>query len=71
MKTLQESILYNINESKYVTFDEKDIDKMDKDQLWDAFEQAAAAKAACFVRKDKKGEAELAELIKKIRSKLN
>ena len=71
MKTLQESILYNINESKYVTFDEKDIDKMDKDQLWDAFEQAAAAKATCFVKKDKKGEAELAELIKKIKSKLN
>ena len=58
-------------ESKYVTFDASNIDKMSIDELWSAFEEAAAAKAACSIRKDKKGEEELAEIITKIRKKLN
>ena len=58
-------------ESKYVTFDASNIDKMSDDELWAAFEEAAAAKAACALRKDKKGEEELAEIIAQIRKKLN
>lgn len=69
MRTLQESIL-NINESKYVTFDEDSLNNMNNEELWDALEQAAAAKAVCYIRKNKKGEAELTELIKNIRAKL-
>lgn len=69
MRTLQESIL-NINEAKYVTFDEDSLKNMSNEELWDALEQAASAKAVCYIRKDKKGEAELTELIKNIRAKL-
>ena len=65
---MNESILV---ESKYVTFDANNIDKMSDDELWSAFEEAAAAKAACSLKKDKKGEEELAEIITKIRKKLN
>ena len=57
--------------AKYVTFDANNIDKMSDDELWSAFEEAAAAKAACSLKKDKKGEEELAEIITKIRKKLN
>lgn len=69
MRTLQESIL-NINESKYVTFDEDSLKNMNNEELWDALEEAASAKAVCTIRRDKKGEAELTELIKNIRAKL-
>lgn len=58
-------------ESKYVTFDASNIDKMSNDELWAAFEEAAAAKSACVLRKDKKGEEELTGIIAQIRKKLN
>jgi hypothetical protein len=72
MKSLKETINSSIvTESKYVTFDEKNIDKMSTEELWSAFEEAAAAKSACYLRKDKKGEAELAEIIAQIRKRLS
>ena len=62
-KSFNESVL----ESKYVTFSENELTGMSVDELWDAFEEAAAAKSACSIKKDKKGEAELADLITEIR----
>lgn len=62
-KSFNESVL----ESKYVTFSEKDLNNMSVDELWDAFEEAAAAKSACSIKKDKKGEAEMTDLITEIR----
>lgn len=63
-KSFNESVL----ESKYVAFSENELNNMSVDELWDAFEEAAAAKSACSIKKDKKGEAELTDIIKEIRN---
>jgi hypothetical protein len=71
MKNLSDSLVESILlEASYITFNEKDLDNMSKEELYTALQDAAAAKAFCFVRKDKKGEAEMADMIAKIRKML-
>lgn len=78
MKTLTEYLIEGLEdfvnegeksvlESKYVTFSEDELTDMSVDELWDAFEEAAAAKSACSIKKDKKGETEMASVIAEIR----
>lgn len=72
MKTIKDCMMESlVTESKYVTFDENNIDKMSTEELWAAFEEVASAKSVCYLRKDKKGEAECADLIAKIRKRLS
>lgn len=71
MKNLSDSLVESILlEASYITFNEKDLGNMSKEELYTALQDAASAKTMCSIRKDKKGEAEMTDMIAKIRKML-